>query len=109
MNPPTMNFMDLCLAGETLASDINDYIDAWHESKDNGQSIAEFLGMTQSEYALWVEKPSSLKLIIFSRHSGASIENLLRFDKGHAMAARASSTEEVEVLVNWLKATKRIP
>ena len=55
-------FIDLCLEGKAELSDINDYVERWHTS-DEDVSLHQFLGMTMSEYSLWVEKPMILRSI----------------------------------------------
>ncbi len=34
---------------------LDDLIDEWHESPEDGTSLHEFLGMTWEEYAIWVK------------------------------------------------------
>jgi hypothetical protein len=109
MTIPEETFVDRCLQGEALISEIDDFVDRWHDAVDEERSLAEFLGLTESEYALWVKQPSALKLIIFAKKNEVPLEQLLRFSEGHAMAARAASPEEVNAIVKWLKETKRIP
>ena len=60
------NFVDLCLGGEALAEEIDDFVDAWHEG-GTGKPIYTFLGMTREEYGLWVEQPDSLDVILEAR------------------------------------------
>lgn len=43
-----------------IYSYLYDQIDAWHELKDNTQTLAEFLGFSESEYARFVEEPKSI-------------------------------------------------
>lgn len=105
---PTPTFVELCLQGDALVSEVDDYVEQWHDSSD-GRSLPEFLGLTETEYALWVEQPNSLKTIIFARKNEVALDTLLRFNEGYAIAARASSPEEVAAIVTWLKKTKRIP
>jgi hypothetical protein len=66
-------YMDLLLSGEALAGDIDDFVDAWHEAPDGSTaaalSLAEYLGMTEDEYQLWIEHPDSLSLIA-AAHGG---------------------------------------
>ncbi len=108
MTMPPTTFVELCLQGDALISEVDDFVEEWH-SVDDDRSLAEALGLTESEYALWVERPSTLKLIIFAKKNEIAIDQLIRFQEGYAMAARASSPEEVGALVEWLKKTKRIP
>jgi hypothetical protein len=51
-------FIDKCVDGEALPSDIDDYIDKWHH-KDNKKPVYEFLGMSWEEYREWVKDGSS--------------------------------------------------
>ena len=59
--------MELCLSGEALPDEIDDFVDRWHES-DSDLSIHEFLGMTREEYLSWVKEPNVLPRILDARH-----------------------------------------
>lgn len=108
MNSPSKNFISECLQGRALATDIDDYIDSWHEGETT-DALPAFLGMSEQEYAVWVERPSALKLIIFARKSNLAFDQLFRFNEGHSLAARATSPEEVATLLAWLRTTGRLP
>ena len=55
-------FMDLLLSGRVRPKDIGRYIEEWHKSNDEeSHLIYEYLGMTRSQYADWVEDPSTLE------------------------------------------------
>jgi hypothetical protein len=58
-------FVDLALAG--LIADpeeaVNDYIAEWHES-DTRLPLHEWLGLTQEQHALFVEKPECLRTLL---------------------------------------------
>lgn len=60
------SFIELCVGGEVSPSDIDRFVREWHES-DSDESLAEYLGMTIEEYALWVETPNALQNIIAAR------------------------------------------
>lgn len=60
------NFITDCINGNALISDINQYIDNWHESASE-LSIYDFLGMTKEEYIMFVKDESYLNNII-SKH-----------------------------------------
>lgn len=101
-------FIDLCTQGRALAEDINSFIDEWHDSDvDNGE-IYEFLGMTEEEYFTWVERPSVLKHIIFSRVRGVPLPKALEIEHASPMAARGAESNEIEELIQWLRATGRL-
>jgi hypothetical protein len=68
-------FLDLVLAGNAHQDDIEDFVDQWHEG-DASCSLAAFLGMSEDEYALWVEKPSALRLIVQAHAEGMRLEKL---------------------------------
>lgn len=42
--------------------DMDDLVDAWHTGAGPDQSLAEFLGMTDEEYALWVRNPTAARM-----------------------------------------------
>jgi hypothetical protein len=108
MNDFDGNFVSKCLAGLALAEEIDDYVDSWH-ADGHGLQLHEFLGLSWEEYALWVEKPDALGAILFSRHSQMSLKDALEFASSSTRAAaRASSPEEAQAILNWLKATGRI-
>jgi hypothetical protein len=68
------SFIELCLEGKALLSDIDQFVEKWHES-DSDESIEEYLGMTFEEYALWVEKPKTLKHIIAARRKNIPLSD----------------------------------
>ena len=61
-------FMDLALCGafENIASEIGIFIEKWHSSNSN-LKLYEYLGFTNSEFALYIEDPNALESIIQSR------------------------------------------
>ena len=67
-------YIDAVLDGSALFTDIDDYIDRWHEHP-GAESLHEYLGLTWDEYALWVEEPRSLRLIIAAKERGSSLRN----------------------------------
>lgn len=66
-------FLKLVLAGQAQREDIDDFVDRWHEG-DAACSLAEFLGMSDDEYALWVEQPGTLDLILQAHAVGMRLE-----------------------------------
>lgn len=107
MSSESRTFIDRCLAGEALLNDVDAFVKQWHEGSAEN-SLGSFLGMTDEEYEVWVERPESLQFILASRHFGCSLTECLRGDGGIAMAARAASAAEADQLVRWLKQTGRI-
>ncbi|MCG9874092.1 MAG: hypothetical protein MH321_04810 [Leptospiraceae bacterium] len=109
--PQSKTFIDLCLAGESFLDEIDDFIDIWHDS-DSNLSLAEFLGMKNEEYALWVEKPEVLSYIIHARKHKVSLSDELKeiVSKSNLrMAARTSEgSKDAEILIQWLQSTSRL-
>lgn len=54
------SLIERVLAGDVLLEDLDDAIDAavgeWHRA-DTSKSLPLWLGMTEEEYALWLEQP----------------------------------------------------
>jgi hypothetical protein len=95
-------FIDLCVEGQVLPEEINDYVDEWHES-DSDESIYDYLGMSQQEYRLWVHDPDILPFIITARTQNRSIDDVVEDLHELPMAARADSPAKAKFLMKWLK------
>ncbi len=76
------SFIEAVLAGDAAPADIDDFIDAWHAS-DEVIGLAEFLGMTDEEYALWVEQPDVLSSVLHSRKGRSPVEELVHMRDPH--------------------------
>lgn len=57
-------FIEKCIAGEALISDIDDFIDKWHNLTTPAQPLHEYLGMTWEEYSVWGARHDLLSSII---------------------------------------------
>jgi hypothetical protein len=100
-------FIDLCLMGEVLAEEIDDFVAQWHET-DTDRSIEEYLGLTPQEYILWVEKPEALEFILYSRRYNNPLQDYEAASRAFRVAARAVSPEDADTLIHWLRETGRI-
>lgn len=60
------SFIDLVLAGKAELSDVDNYIDRWHKSTGGG-SLEDYLGLSASEYILFVVDEDNLESIIDAR------------------------------------------
>jgi hypothetical protein len=103
-------FIQLCLRGEVVQDEIDDFVDRWHDDETDHRPIHKFLGMTKEEYNLWVEQPGALRLILAAREEGdedlyAAIE---RYAEMEPVAARAADPEAARVVLGWLRQTGRI-
>jgi hypothetical protein len=107
------SYMDLLLRGEAHMQDIDDFIDTWHDAPDGSavseMSLAQYLGMTEDEYRLWVELPSSLRFIAAAHREKQPVEVLLASRDKLGLAARAGDRSEADRLVEWLSKRGRIP
>jgi hypothetical protein len=102
-------FMQLCLAGDVLMDEIDDFLEAWHDDAETSLPVAAYLGMTQEEYDLWAEKPSALRLILAAREEGQPLyETVERYARMEPVAARAANREAATVVWQWLRRTGRI-
>jgi hypothetical protein len=60
-------FMESVIMGEAVLNDIHDFIDEWHDSADDKRTLPQFLGLTDVQYAAWVENPRCLASLVRSR------------------------------------------
>ena len=104
-------FVDACIAGRALATDVDDWVDNWHDTEFAGPvpSLDEFLGFTPDEGRLWVEKPRALAAIIAAHQSRRSVEEVLMDQTSYALAARSVSPEDAHDVLQWLIDRGRIP
>ena len=104
-----VTFIDRCLAGSARPEDIDDWVDRWHERPGDDASLASFLGMSDEEYAVWVEKPDSLPFILHAHRFRLPLKKVVTAAENEPIraAARASPTARA-ALVAWLKRTGRL-
>lgn len=107
MSSVAATFVDLCLEGRALLDEVDDYVDQWHDGPST-ESLASYLGMTEDEYAVWVEKPGALPFILFSRKRGLSLEESLRMSEGQRLAARSAEPADADAILVWLRKTGRL-
>jgi len=97
-----MGFIDLCLEGEVLEDEIDDFVEKWHESDDVPEQLHDYLGMSWEEYSVWATKPSILPFILSARKKNTSFDTELNQER-LALAARAETVAEAQRLEAWLK------
>jgi hypothetical protein len=112
MSDTSPTFVDLCLSGQAVADDIDDYVSRWHDGTDP-RPLHTFLGFSEDEYAIWVERPQALKFILFAKTRSLPLEDALRLAKtngnGVAPSARETSADEALELLDWFKKRGRLP
>jgi hypothetical protein len=101
MSEERNSFIELCLQGRVLLDEIDDFVDAWHET-DGKKPLHEFLGMKKSEYALWIRDPDLLAYIVKSRHDNVPLRVVVN-DNYDRIAARADSAPKIQRLKKWLE------
>jgi len=69
-------FIEQCLKGDAHPSDVDDWVDAWHEGGHSG-TLADHLGMTGDEYARWVENPQFLRQILVGREQVVPLDETI--------------------------------
>ncbi len=102
-------YIDLVLDGRAVWTDIDDYVERWHEGRST-ESLHEYLGLHWDEYAVWGEKPQSLRLIIAARRRGTPFLELVENVHEFSLAARGGLTDtEARAVQRWLMETGRLP
>ena len=97
-------FIDLCLAGEVLLEEIDDFVDSWH-SAPCGMTLHDYLGMTAEEYSLWLREPDALPYIITARHEQKPLTDTVeQAYQDMRLAARSNDQSKLARLQTWLKA-----
>lgn len=71
------NFINDCINGDALISNIDDYIEEWHKNKTLNMPIYTFLGMSLQEYKLFLENESFLASIITAHKNDETLESEL--------------------------------
>lgn len=99
-------FIDLCLEGDADLTEIDDYVEAWHNS-DEDIEIHTFLGMTLEEYFLWVENPNAIRMILFAKRYDFDID-AIGDQTDCQFAARSDAPKEIIEVIEWLKEMGRI-
>lgn len=107
-NSTEKSFVDACLNGHAFLEDVDDWVEHWHTSDDVPAELQTFLGLDDTEYALWVEQPESLQFAIAAHRHNQPVTALMTSQRDYALAARADNPEAASHLVSWLARTGRI-
>lgn len=105
-------FIGACLAGVALEADIDDWVSGWHDAAEGTRladlALHQHLGMSEAEYALWVEQPTVLRFVIAAHRRRRPVEALLSARDEYALAARAASPEGAREVLQWLVQRGRV-
>lgn len=96
------SFIQQCLEGKALVDDIEEFIELWHES-DSALPLHQFLGMSNSEYSIWVADPDVLPHIINAHKQGRDVSDILEEINPSRLAARSDGPHKTDKLIRWLK------
>lgn len=103
-----MNFVELCLKGDALEEEIDQFVEDWHEGRKGiDMQLHEYLGMNWEEYQLWATTPSVLPFVLTAHKYGTTLEYQLAQNK-FAIAARARSVAEATKVEAWLRIQGKI-
>jgi hypothetical protein len=100
-------YVDRVLAGAALWTDIDDYIERWHNEEGDAQ-IEDVLGMSTEDYSLFVEEPRSLRFILAAHESNESVTELFAKADDHVIAARGLDAADARKVRDWLRETGRL-
>lgn len=105
VRPKRLSFLNLYRRGKVSADQIDDFIDDWHQSDDSEQrSLAEFLGMTEDEYSVWLASHQVLPLLAAARQDGRSVvETVRRHLADLQRAALPADETAIYILSHWLE------
>ncbi len=84
-----------------MSDEIEDFVQRWHDS-DSKLELHEYLGMTIDEYALWLNSPDMLPLILTSRKTKRSLESIANDNLQSRLAARADDSMKIKAIQTWL-------
>ncbi|MDR3553813.1 MAG: hypothetical protein P4L55_03575 [Syntrophobacteraceae bacterium] len=104
---PKYTFIEMCLRGEALLDEIEDYVGEWHDKGGLGLELHEFLGMDEHEYALWMRDESVLPYIVTARLNGKPLSEVLE-EEDHLLIAAGSQQGGAGKLLKWLKQQSRL-
>jgi len=99
----TQTFFSLYGDGLISADQIDDFVEAWHNSGDEEKrSLSEYLGMTDDEYAIWVMSHGALPSILAARRgqqplAAAVAEYLTDLKRNHP-----ANRPAIHALSHWL-------
>lgn len=112
MSNATRTFVDTCLAGLAFPTEVDDWVETWHQTKGSPfgipVSLDEYLGFSSDEGDLWAERPEVLRFVIAAHQYGCPVRDLLASQDDYAVAARADSPESAIGVLRWLRETGRL-
>ena len=105
VRPQAASFLDLYRDGHVEARQIEDFIEAWHDSDASEQRpLSEFLGMTEDEYTVWMASRKALPAVLAARQTGRPLVDLVAEHLAQLQrAALPADRSAIHVLSHWMK------
>jgi hypothetical protein len=97
-------FFSLYGEGRITADQIDDYIEAWHNSGDEEQrSLAEYLGMSDEEYSVWLMSHGALPSILAARRDRRALTEVIAEYFADLQSRQPSDRPAIHALSHWLR------
>ena len=97
------SFVEACLNADATLFDLDDYIEYWH-THETGNTLQEFLGLTDYEYEQWGKSSDIIfREIIRCRQEGIEFSEYQLLSESERMAARSYDQEAIEKMKNSKK------
>lgn len=102
-----MTFIKACLQGRAQPTDIDQFIQDWHSSREGTEEeLHEYLGMEWTEYQLWSTTPAVLPFVLNAHRHNTSLQEELANNR-IAIAAQFTSTAELAKVEAWLHSAEQ--
>jgi len=96
------NFLQGCVDGDYLTTEIDDFVDEWHENITD-VPLMDYLGFNIDEWELWISDDSSIDIIVAARKKNINVNEFIESMADYALAARSDNPAEAARAVEWLK------
>ena len=94
------SFVEACLNADATLFDLDDYIEYWH-THETGNTLQEFLGLTDYEYEQWGKSSDIIfRDIIRCRQEWIAFSEYQLLSESERIAARSYDQEAIEKMNN---------
>jgi hypothetical protein len=103
-------FIELCLKGRALVEDVDDFVERWHRANDD-TTLYEFLGLSQTEYSLWINDPDVLPYVMYARREQKPFTQVIIDDyyDDVRLTDRTGQGARMRLLREWLERHGQLP
>ena len=103
MRYETPTFFSLYGEGRVTADQINDFIAAWHDSGEaETRSLAEYLGMSDEEYSVWLMSHGALPSILAARRQQRPLAAVIDTYLADLRSSPSPDRSAIHALSHWL-------